>query len=51
MVGFNVEILYKNIIYRFIHGQPHFGMPGGANMSLALNEPNWFLSIQFKHNI
>ena len=45
------KIRTKNIIYRFIHGQPRFGMPGGANMSLALNEPNRFLSIQFKHNI
>ena len=26
-------------------------MPGGAKMSLALNEPNWLLSIQFKQNI
>ena len=28
----------KNILYRFIEGQTHFGMPGGAKVSLALNE-------------
>jgi hypothetical protein len=27
------------ILYRFIVGQSHFGMPGGAKMNLALNEP------------
>jgi hypothetical protein len=29
----------KNILYRFIAAQTHFGMPRGAQMSLALNEP------------
>ena len=29
----------KTILCQFIQGQTHFGMPGGANMSLALNEP------------
>jgi hypothetical protein len=27
----------KNILYRFIAAQTHFGMPRGAQMSLALN--------------
>ena len=29
----------KNILYRFIEGQTHFGKPRGAEMSLALNRP------------
>ena len=29
----------KNILYQFIEGQTHFGMPRGAKVSLALNEP------------
>ena len=29
----------KNILYCFLEGQTHFGMPEGARMSLALNEP------------
>ena len=29
----------ENIVYQFIKGQSHFGMPRGAKMSLALNEP------------
>ena len=28
----------KNILYQFIEGQSHFGMPRGARMSLALHE-------------
>jgi hypothetical protein len=28
----------KNILYQFIEGQSHFGMPRGAKMSLALHE-------------
>ena len=31
--------LMKNILHRFIVSQTHFGMPRGAKMSLALNEP------------
>ena len=29
----------KNILYLFIKGQTHFGVPRGAKMSLVLNEP------------
>ena len=31
----------KNILYRFIEGQTHFGMSRGAMMSLAINEPKY----------
>ena len=31
----------KNNLYRFIEDQTHFGMPRGAKMSLALDEPKW----------
>jgi hypothetical protein len=34
-----VEVYRKDILYRFIDCQPHFGMPRGDKMSLALNEP------------
>jgi hypothetical protein len=34
-----VEVWTKNILYRFMKGQTHFGMPKGAKMSLALHEP------------
>ena len=34
-----VEVLTKNILYWFMKGQTHFGMPRGAEMSLALHEP------------
>ena len=30
-----------NILNGVIEGQSHFGMPRGAKMSLALNEPEW----------
>jgi hypothetical protein len=39
MRGGSVEVWPKNILYRLIEGQTHFGMPRGAEMSLALNEP------------
>jgi hypothetical protein len=29
----------KNFLYYFVEGQIHFGMPRGAIMSLAPNEP------------
>ena len=29
----------KNNLYQFIEGQTHFGMPRGARMTLAVNEP------------
>ena len=29
----------KNFLYQFMEGQPCLGLPRGANMSLALNEP------------
>jgi hypothetical protein len=29
----------KNILYQFIEGQTHVGMPRGAKMSMALAEP------------
>ena len=39
MVGGSGEASVKNILYWFIENQPHFGMPRGVEMSLALNEP------------
>ena len=39
MLRGSVEVWAKNILYQFIEGQTHFGMPRGAKMSLALNEP------------
>ena len=30
----------KNILYMFIEGQTHFGMPGYAKVSLALSRTN-----------
>ena len=33
-----MEILMKNILYRFIEGQTHIGIPRDAEMSMALNE-------------
>jgi hypothetical protein len=38
MLGGSVEVHMKNILYQFIEGQTHFGMPKGAKMSLTLNE-------------
>ena len=29
----------KNILQQFIEGHTHFGMPRGARMTLAVNEP------------
>ena len=34
-----VEVGMKNNLYQFSEGQTHFGMPRGATLSLALNEP------------
>ena len=34
-----MEVWLKNIIYWFSEGQTDFGMPRGAERSLALNEP------------
>ena len=39
MRGGSVEVWTKNILYRFMEGQTHFGMPRGVKMSLALHEP------------
>jgi hypothetical protein len=39
MRGGSVEVWTKNILYRFMECQTHFGMPRGAKMSLALHEP------------
>ena len=39
MFGGSVEVWLKNILYWFIMGETHFGMPRGAERSLALNEP------------
>jgi hypothetical protein len=39
MRGCSVEVWTKNILYWFMKGQTHFGMPRGAKMSLALHEP------------
>ena len=36
--GLNEEYF---ISVMFIEGQTHFGMPRGAKLSLALNEPEW----------
>ena len=33
-----MEVQMKNILYQFIEGQTHFGMPRGTKMSLTLNE-------------
>jgi hypothetical protein len=34
-----VEVGMKNNLYQFSEGQTHLGMPRGATLSLALNEP------------
>ena len=34
-----MEVLTKNILYRFIEGQTHFSNACSAKMSLTLNEP------------
>jgi hypothetical protein len=34
-----MEVWTKDILYWFIEGQTHIGMPRGAKMNLALNEP------------
>lgn len=38
-LGVSVEVQMKNILYQFMEGQPHLGLPRGANMSLALHKP------------
>ena len=38
----------KNILYWFIEGQTHFGMPRGAKIGLVLNERNGLLFIQIQ---
>jgi hypothetical protein len=35
----SMEICTKNVVYQFIKGQTHFGMPRGVKMSLACDEP------------
>ena len=41
MLGISVEVWMKNILYRIVEGQTHFGMQWrGAKISLALNESN-----------
>jgi hypothetical protein len=37
--GSSVEICTENLQYRFVEGQNYFGMPRGAKIILALNEP------------
>jgi hypothetical protein len=37
--GGDVEVWRKNTLYRFIQGQPHFGIPRRAKMSSTLNKP------------
>lgn len=39
MVGSSVEAWTNDILYQFIEGQTHFGVPRGAKTYLALNEP------------
>jgi hypothetical protein len=40
MRGGSVEVWTKNILYRFMEGQTHFGMPKrGVKTSLTLHEP------------
>jgi hypothetical protein len=39
ILGSSIKVQTKNILYRFIEGQTHFGRPRGDIMSLALNEP------------
>jgi hypothetical protein len=39
MLGSNVEVWMKNILYWFIEDSIHFGMTRGSKMGLALNEP------------
>jgi hypothetical protein len=39
MLGGSEEVQTKNILHQFIGGQTHLGMPKGAKISLALNEP------------
>ena len=34
-----MEVWKKSILYQFIEGQTHFGMPRDAKRRLALNEP------------
>ena len=47
-----MEVCTKNILYRFIEGQTHFGMPRGAKTSLALNDPKiGCSSFKFKHSL
>ena len=42
----------KNILYWFIEGQSHFGLPRGAKISLALNELRYIASsFKVKHNL
>jgi hypothetical protein len=41
-----VEVWTENILYRFMEGQAHFGMPRGAKMSLALHEPYRMFYVQ-----
>ena len=38
MLGSSVAVWTKNILYRFIEGQTHFGMLKGDKMSLARNK-------------
>ena len=49
-----MEVLKMNTLYWFIESQTsaHFGIPKGAQMRLALNEPNcnrFCTSFTFKH--
>ena len=39
----------KNILYWFIEGQTHFGMPRGAKIGLVLNKGMGYFSFRFKH--
>ena len=39
MLGGSVEVRIKNILYRYIKGQTHFGMPKGAQHTWPSMEP------------
>ena len=41
MLGNNVEVLTKNILYRLMEDQTRFDKPRGAKINLVLNAPKW----------
>ena len=46
-----MEVLIENILYGFIEGQTHHGIPRGAKISVDLNESHEIgcSSFKFKH--